>query len=329
MKNQLILQNLAKTFCSEATDFLELSQAIITYRTLLLELTALDLDQNSFRSDLYFENGKVIGLTWAARCIDDMIRTKMFIKGVFDAVQSLKNPNRGPIHILYAGTGPFATLILPLLAHSSPDEIQVTLLEVNPDSLVFLKHVFDQLDFNRFVRSYVNEDATTYQIKEKVDILLSETMQRALQAEQQVPIFLNLINQIDYPFILIPERVILKLAKLKQLELSYSTEIISQVFELSSDRIKYILEIQKEKDAVICFPKIKANLIAEQTDELTQLAILTEIQVFGKNWIRFNQSGLTIPWIIEKNWPHDSIEKSMVLQYQISQNPGLKYVFEP
>ena len=68
----------------------------------------MENDRN--REDIHLANGKALGTSWAARCVDDIIRTKKFVAGVYQAVQKLLNeyPEK-TVHILYAGTGPFAT----------------------------------------------------------------------------------------------------------------------------------------------------------------------------------------------------------------------------
>ena len=54
----------------------------------------------------------------------------------------------------------------------------------------------------------LNEDATKYQITEDTpDIIISETMQNALPKEQQVSIFLNLMRQVKFDSIFIPEKI--------------------------------------------------------------------------------------------------------------------------
>ena len=87
----------------------------------------LMLNLKAMRNDVYGETGMALGTLWAALCVDDMIRTKMFVKGLIEAVEDIMKKKEGPVHILYAGTGPFATLILPTLASYTSDQVQCTL----------------------------------------------------------------------------------------------------------------------------------------------------------------------------------------------------------
>jgi tRNA G37 N-methylase Trm5 len=129
---------------------------------MLLEVSQSAIEQEVYKLDLHLENGKAIGLRWAASCVDDMMRTKKFIKELMEDVQNRIAQKPAPIHILYAGTGPFAILILPVLACYSPAEIQVTLMEINKESFEGVKKCFNQLQLETYVKEYIHEDATTY-----------------------------------------------------------------------------------------------------------------------------------------------------------------------
>lgn len=336
MQNRLILQEIAKVITSEEIGFPELTNTIKKYKNLLLEVSNIDLQKQEFRSDLQLNNGKAIGLTWAAMCVDDLLRTQQFIKGIFEAVKQLQKVQHRPIHILYAGTGPFATLILPVLASYSPADLQVTLIEINKHSFDVLKKVIHQLHLNEYVRNLLHEDATTYQIPkgEKIDILLSETMQRALAEEQQVSIVINLANQIDNDFILIPEKIVLELGLLNTNrmvtggEKSEYYKKIAEVFELSARQIERwpVLNIEKEPD--FQFPKVSIPLKDSFDDDYPELAILTRIHVFGDYRIEANESGLTVPLHMEDLARARSRNLQLTLQYQMDTIPGLRWKLE-
>lgn len=332
MKNRILLQEIAKVFASENPEHLSLSNAIMRYKKMLVDLSEIDLDTKESASDIHFENGKAIGLKWAALCIDDINRTQKFIKGVIDAIKVLKTKQVKPIHLLYAGTGPFATLILPVLASYSEEDIQVTLIEINKKSIEYVKKVFDRLGFNGYIKEVINEDATKYKIKndEKIDIILSETMQAALKEEQQVSIFFNLLRQIKNDVIVIPEKIVLELglwnsdAKETAHDETNMKKLID-VFELSPQRIKTFEFDETNNQIKNQFPQIKVNLSKELLRKYDQLVIFTEIQIFEKNWIRKNESGLTIPLMLEDLSRTEYEELSITLRYKIDANPGIEY----
>ncbi len=185
------LKRVAQILILDEWDYKQLTDAILEYKDLLNSLTNLDFDQPELRENIYKDHGKAIGLEWAARCVDDMMRTKFFVNGLYEAIIDAKKSFPGKrITILYAGTGPYATLALPTMALFSEDEIEFICLEINPLSYNSVRNLIDKLGFSNYVREFHNCDATEFKISnpETVDILLCECLQHALARESQVAI---------------------------------------------------------------------------------------------------------------------------------------------
>ncbi|GKT31025.1 hypothetical protein ADUPG1_001805, partial [Aduncisulcus paluster] len=139
------------------------------------------------------------------------MRTKRFVAGFYEGILEAKR--RFPdtqLHILYAGTGPFGTLMLPMTTLFSPHEIKFTLLEINRHSIECLKNTISSFEAWEYIEEIVETDASQYEAREDqaFHMLITETMQRALKKEPHVSITLNLIDQIEENGVLIPENVI-------------------------------------------------------------------------------------------------------------------------
>ena len=333
MKNRQILQEIAAVFLAEELDQVTLLATAERYRELLFAWSGFDSENDSFKTDIHVENGKALGSYWAAACINDARRTQKLIKGVFEAIQYLKIKNKGPVHILYAGTDPFAALILPLLAVYTEEEIQVTLIEINKNSCDFLKKILSKLNFNWYVKAVVQEDATTYKIKdgEQIDVLLSETMQHALREEPQVSIFTNLLQQMANEVVLIPAKIMLYLGFLntEYLPGQVDDDLVFKkegvVFELSKATIKNFKYISADNQEKVDFAPVTTVVKSESWKNYTHLAVFTEIQVFENIWLRTYESGLTSPWIIAPLPTEETKEWSITLRYEMGANPGLEY----
>ncbi len=326
MSIQAQLKAITDILLDKNTSPIQLTEALKQYKTLLLELSNLDLETMENKQDIHTDSGIAIGTTWAAMCLDDIYRTQQFIRGLFKVVNDLIPATNTPIHVLYAGTGPFATLILPLLSNHTEQEVQVTLLEINKNSIENVKHVINQLGFQNHIKDIVCEDATKYEIKTKVDIILSETMQHALLRELQVPIMLNLVGQTNGDSIMIPKEILLSLAFLdsrinldpKEKSLPYNkTEPI-----LSFDKAWIKSHLSKGVrndhlvDKTISLQKLKAK-------NHTQLAILTDIRITDGITIDYNQSGLTIPYILKSALKMES--DKINLKYKLKPMPMFEY----
>ena len=314
------LRKIAEVILADELDYQLLLNTMEEYKTLLLELSTIELEDIANRKNIQFENGVAIGTTWAARCVDDIIRTRQFIRGAFKAVDDKLDEKEAPVHILYAGSGPFATLILPLLATYSDSQIQITVLEINPGSVAFLKRVISKLGFEKYFVKIENEDATRYKIDADIDILISETMQHALVKEQQVPIMLNLVNQLPSSAIIIPECI--------KLELAYMN--INQVATGTGDRYKTISTLLHFNQSFINHHNPSKNIFDKSVElsmsdskDFNKIVVLTSIQVYQNEWIKYDESGLTIPKILR---PIPAADQTLGIKYVLGEIPGYEVV---
>ncbi|GAA4237910.1 hypothetical protein GCM10022291_26330 [Postechiella marina] len=317
-------------YFEDKLDFQKLSNASKEFKSILNVICGQDLDIEEGRKDIEHGNGKALGTFWAALCLDDLLRTRQFIRGIDKAIKDKRK--KKPIHILYAGTGPFATLILPIIFRYQKEDIKYTLLEVNPFTFQILQNVISKLGLKEFDIDLVNNDATKFKIdsKNEPDIIISETMQNALAKEQQVPIFLNLMRQVKLDTIFIPEKIELHLGLKKagipseELQIKHFNKV-EKVFEVSKESM--FPQKQSEKQSIIknSFPKKKTVIESKKLKGFNQLVIITEIQVFKNEKIVINESGLTTPLFIQEI--PKNLKDSLIIdtQYQISSEPKLEY----
>src|SRR5690606_21544916 len=142
----------------------------------------------NLRTHLSTDFGNAIGPLWAALCIKEIFRTQRFIQAAHQAIQDKLAKKEGPVQVIYAGTGPFATLALPLMSQYTPEEVQFTLLEINPISFDKMQQTINSFGFEDYVYAAVCANACTWRIPPDLsaDIVLSETMYNGLYKEPQV-----------------------------------------------------------------------------------------------------------------------------------------------
>lgn len=160
--------------------------------------------------DIIVPGGIALSQSEAAVCTKDYLRTARYIKGIFHAIKELfyHFPNQ-KINILYAGCGPFATLLTPLLPLFRKEDITVILLDINEASVRSVKSLLSQLKLMDYITEIIQTNAITYQkpLSWPMHLLVSETMFRALTLEPQVAITANLLPQLIENGILIPEQI--------------------------------------------------------------------------------------------------------------------------
>ncbi len=271
-------------------------------------------------------NGLALGTVDAAACIIDAVRTQVFLKSLKQAIEDkLRDCPEKPLNILYAGTGPFATLLTPLTTVFTSMQLQMFLIEINPQSISYLKTTINQLKIEDYVTDIIEADASDYRLPSGYapDIIVSETMLQALRTEPQVMIFANLINQCSKKVLLIPQMI----------QVSAALINIDGGNEQESKTIKVLLEydaqtallVKQNKKGIPIFADAAEVIISEQHKQYSHVALLTNIQVYKKNWILYGQSGLTMPYLVMdlnsiKKWP-----AKFKATYNLGTDPGFEF----
>ena len=333
------ISEIAKVLIDDELDYLKLSNSLKDYKNLLFEISEIQLNHEEHRNNIYLDSGKAIATEWAIRCIDDIMRTKQFVKGVFEAVKDVQQiKGNDPVYILYAGTGPFATLALPLISLFDHTEIQFVFLEINPVSMAAVKKTINELEADTYIHSFHECDATKFDIPSdiEIDIVLTECLQCALAKEPQVSITFNLIKQLKKDVILIPEDISLYIGlsdttKINHMSGSDSSEEINShytnspaVYSLNKELVWNYRTNGPENG--LSFEPVEVDFESIGRDHFNQVTINTEITVYKDNHIKYNESGLTIPNIILDIYD-ESPPKGIRTQYLVSNSPVLKTEF--
>ena len=151
------------------------------------QITGVKIDTIHQDKDILLSSGKAISTAAAAHCLLEMKRTAVFLRGINKAIiQKLSQAADKPIRILYAGTGPYGTLLTPLLPLYASTELRVDMLDINRQSLIALHDLVDTLDISRYIDEVFCTDATTFTVSKPYDIVISETMLACLKSEPQV-----------------------------------------------------------------------------------------------------------------------------------------------
>lgn len=289
----------------------------------------LDGDLLKHRKDCYLDDGKAIGTYWAGRCLTEFMRTRKFLMGIHDGIKALQKrfPNE-VIHILYAGTGPFATLITPLTTIFDASEIQITGLEINVESIQCLKEIIEAFSIEDYFKKIVECDATCYQKNknEKIHMIITETMLNGLQKEPQVAIVQNLVPQLIDGGILIPQNIALSI------NLVDNKAKIERLFHEISDRTPFFVEVtslinlnQFNCNNTDMYNNIAVRLNMCVEERFKDVSMFTTIQVYEKHFIGLNECSLTIPIAIRELTQSILRDQKVVFNYVFGERPKFEY----
>ena len=254
-----------------------------------LEFSSVDIsDLND--EDIILPSGKAISPSMAARCLSDFKRTTKFIRGINEAIKQKLNEKFQPVQILYAGCGPYATLITPLLTLYNKHELCVDLLDINEISLSSAHSVISGLKLNNRIGEFFLYDACQFKFEKDYHIIISETMQAALNSEPQVAIMQNFYRQMNPDTIFIPEEIIVE-AKLNTVgiwndeKLRIDDEVRIDVGEVLKVNKHTINDVLKKNELHLFNP----------TGDLMELKLYTAIKIFKNEFLTEGDSGLNFP----------------------------------
>lgn len=289
----------------------------------LCQIAAVELHPESFLDTeaSHTPFGKAVSLTTAAQCAEDPERGRVFIQGIYQAIQDRLKAHPGQIvNILYAGTGPFAWLLLPLLPLFSASQIQVTLLDIHQASLDKVTKLIEHFDLADRVVESVCADATLWQPNTvvKFDVILSETMKHLLQQEPQVQIFTHLQAYLADDGVLIPQNI--------ELDAWLECRTVQDFVETHYLGPLFVLNLQTARLLASGDRSFLAGtlLLPDFSPSAVTLKFTTSIQVYGHSTLSEYQSQLTLPRYRREHW----LKPLSCLAFRYEQGTHPDFVFD-
>jgi len=268
-------------------------------------------DKQSDDNEIVVQGGIALSSSGAADCVDDYLRTVNFIKGIYKALDNLivLFPDRN-INILYAGCGPYATLILPLLPLFKKERINAVLIDINASSIESVQKIISIIGFEDYNLELIEADATTYIIPKnfEIDLAISETMHYALTREPQVAISRNIIGQLPQHAIFIPQEI--------KIDLAYTFFDYEPSLKMDINGIKgyknmqpYIYNVFVDRLLTINKEHFVGNFLVSkiETDYYTlpinfsnhpDICLFTEIKIFEDIELKTAESYITNPYCL-------------------------------
>jgi hypothetical protein len=187
-----------------------LSTALDEFQRICSRIGGVEPDRSfsAWADDRFLASGVAINPGAAAHCVTDYRRTVVFMRGLHAALQAglLRFPDR-PLRVLYAGCGPYATLLLPLLQLFAPTELEVYLLDVHQRSLDCVRALLAHFELGSYRVCTVQADASSYRHPERLHLIVAEAMQKSLEQEPQVAVTCNLAPQLCAKGLFLPRRI--------------------------------------------------------------------------------------------------------------------------
>ncbi|MFC0252222.1 hypothetical protein ACFFJK_10000 [Massilia consociata] len=205
------VRELARAILAAGPDLREAIGPVEELRLLAERLSGMDMTVrlNVGDGQTWLPSGLAVSPVTAALCAREFLRSAAFIQGAAKALeQAAAHCGDRPVRVLYAGCGPFAFLLLPLLALWPAHRAQFTMLDIHEAALAPARALVSALGLEAGVAAWVRADAATLRLDPAAlpDVIVSETMSAALKHEPQVAIVRNLLGQAPHA-LMVPAEV--------------------------------------------------------------------------------------------------------------------------
>jgi CheY-like chemotaxis protein len=314
----------------ESSATAQLQDALDRYTQLATQITGIAPDPSfhAWATDSFLNQGVAINPQAAAHCAKDYHRSVVFIRGVHAAIETLRHKLPGEtIRVLYAGSGPYATLLLPLLDKYAPTELDICLLDIHQRSLDGVQALINHFGLDAFELQLVCADATNYQHDSSLHLIITETMQKALEQEPQFAVTANLATQLHSEGLFLPEtiEVTLAMAGLQQAQ----TVSLGPVLTLSANSAPALRNsaICNQSSSTLELPSVRLQVPAlDEADDL-EIALFTNIQVFQNYWLHAYDAEITLP---QRCHDISSVQGGDIIQvtYQLGSYPRFHCVVD-
>lgn len=271
--------------------------------------------------------GKALSSLEAARCLLDHRRTSVLLRAVDDAIRARLQQQAHPVCLLYAGCGPFAALVLPLLARYPAERLRVSLLDVHAQSLRCTEALCEAAGVaDRLLPSLCGDGAQLRLPRDlRVDLLLAELMQRALAHEPQLAVLANLLPQCAPDVALVPARI----------RVSAALADIAREFEPDAERLRIALgELMELSQRGL--PELVTRLANGRIDcpdvvipraipQGQSLILRTRIEASEVDVLEDYDSGLSYPLVLHALGALRGGER-FTCRYRLGSDPGFEVV---
>ncbi|MFQ3261972.1 hypothetical protein [Reinekea sp.] len=293
--NQL-LEELTSTILNKQSSNQQLTEALDNFLLLCSHASPIlpSLSFNAHAGDTELKQGVAINPEAAAQCVKDYQRTVAFIRGLYAAIQSkLEVKPEQTIRLLYAGCGPYAAILLPLLSILDTTHLDVHLLDIHEESLLSAQQLIIHFGFEDITIRYHCENACEFSQSIDFDIILTETMQKALEQEPQVIVTSNLGSQLKPQGIFLPEQIDITLC-LRDKKSHAALFPVRNIFKLTAS-LECINPIQQTLHCDEVKVSLGTVVIPEQFNPLNnELVLSTSINIYNDIHLYENDSEITL-----------------------------------
>jgi hypothetical protein len=321
------LSKIADTILDQGTPRAQLEEVLRGFSEMCSAVSGVEPSPSfdAWAEDTFLANGVAINSRAAAHCVTDYRRTVVFLRGVFAALtQAVQQFSDVPVKVLYAGCGPYATLLLPLLGRFDADRLDITLLDYHQQSLDGVARLIEFFEYGDYRIKLLQADACDYQSSQPLHLIIAETMQKSLEQEPQFAITANLAPQLSPGGTFIPHKIEVELCLASR---EGGRVPLATVLTLTSDGAETLdkTALQNKLTGKRELSPVLAEIPLTQATDGFDALFFTRIQVFSEHWLADHEAEITLPSRCTELSPVKAGERWAV-SYQLGNYPKFSVV---
>ncbi|MEP5766690.1 MAG: class I SAM-dependent methyltransferase [Halieaceae bacterium] len=311
------LATIASTILDETRSPAAVRAALDQFQQLCSDHSGVEPDRSfsAWAEDSFLDSGVAINPQAAAHCVTDYRRSVVFIRALHAALQdALQQFTQRPLQILYAGCGPYATLLLPLLQYFRPGELEIHLLDIHQRSLDSVAQLLAHFQLEAHNISLVHADASDYQHPEALQLIVAETMQKSLEQEPQVAVTTNLAAQLCAGGIFLPQQIDVELGLTER----------EQALHTPGDYLPLARAFTLRADSAPELASVELVIPAIERLEQHSALLFTSIQVYRQYRLQAYEAEITLPRPCPELMPLRAGARHK-LHYRLGSYPGFEF----
>lgn len=336
-----------KIILDEESTYAEIKDSIDIFYKKFSEITQITGKLKKAEPGLILPSGEMLSPQTAAGSILDYIKTTKFLRGIKKAIDfQLHTLKKDKIKVMYISPGPFASLIFPLIPIYKETELEINIIDVHSISIDAVSKIIKTHELKNYFDEILTIDPITYQNPKlkQFDIIIIDTIQKALFKEPQVAITSHFAKLLDDKGVLIPEeiKVTTALADLPT-ELAFSSSkwtnfwlnikrknalnnriLLNTLFLLDKNINKnYKLTDLPKNQLVLPSAEVKNKI-----GRMKNLILLTEIKIFDDVILSEEDETGTTKLYFDRDVPSVKEGNKINIYYQFGPQPSFKILVE-
>lgn len=175
-----------------------------------------DIDPAARKRQFISPNGLVMSPDHCVTTQKDSLRVRAFIRAADRAIAQIATQRQRPVHIAYPACGPFAPLLLPLIAYYrerglyDENDLRITLIDMQQGAVASLQAIIHEMRISGFIHEIVCQDACNYQPSMPIDIVVLEAMQHGFSREGHLAMARHFASVMQPDGLFIPQKISLR-----------------------------------------------------------------------------------------------------------------------